>query len=147
MSEEEPLAGRLIALPETRQLDVLANMLEKRGAKVLRCPLVSILDVPDAEPVNRWLRLCMESPFDDFIILTGEGIRRLRGFAARLGVEPQWIESLRGMRKLARGPKPGRALQEMGLKPDLQAAEPTTCDRNTRRAGAAQSPRGSAALW
>lgn len=122
----DPLAGRLIALPETRQLDVLAAMLEKRGAGVLRCPLVSILDTPDAEAVNRWLRRCIESPFDDFIILTGEGIRRLRGFASRLGVEPQWIESLRGMRKLARGPKPGRALQEIGLKPELQAVEPTT---------------------
>jgi uroporphyrinogen-III synthase len=122
----DPLAGRLIALPETRQLDVLAAMLEKRGAGVLRCPLVSILDTPDVEPVNRWLRRCIESPFDDFIILTGEGIRRLRGFAQRLGVEPEWIDSLRGTRKLARGPKPGRALQEMGLKPELQAVEPTT---------------------
>lgn len=126
MNNNESLTGRLIALPETRQLDVLANMLEKRGARVLRCPLVSILDAPDAEPINRWLRRCIESPFDDFIILTGEGIRRLRGFAARLGVEPQWIDSLRRMRKLARGPKPGPALQEIGLKPDLQAAEPTT---------------------
>jgi uroporphyrinogen-III synthase len=69
---------------------------------------------------------CLESPFDDFIILTGVGIRRLRGFADRLGLEAQWIESLRGMRKLARGPKPGRALQELGLKPELQAAMPTT---------------------
>jgi uroporphyrinogen-III synthase len=123
---DEPLTGRLIALPETRQLDVLAAMLEKRGARVLRCPMVSILDASDAEPINRWLSRCIESPCDDFIILTGEGIRRLRGFASRLGVESQWIESLRGMRKLARGPKPGRALQEIGLKPELQAAEPTT---------------------
>lgn len=120
------LSGRLIALPETRQLDVMATMLEKRGAGVLRCPLVSILDTPDTEPVERWLRMCIENPFDDFIILTGEGIRRLHGFASRLGLEPQWIESLRRMRKLARGPKPGRALQEIGLKPELQAAEPTT---------------------
>lgn len=126
MNEQDVMTGRLIALPETRQLDVLAAMLEKRGARVLRCPLVSILDAPDAEPVNRWLRRCIESPCEEFVILTGEGIRRLRGFAARLGVEAQWIESLRGMRKLARGPKPGRALQEIGLKPELQAAEPTT---------------------
>ncbi|HEY3486464.1 MAG TPA: uroporphyrinogen-III synthase, partial [Gammaproteobacteria bacterium] len=85
-----------------------------------------IEDASDAEPVNGWLRRYIESPFDDFIILTGEGIRRLRGFAARMGVEAQWIESLRRMRKLARGPKPGRALQEIGLKPELQAVEPTT---------------------
>lgn len=126
MNIQESLAGRLIALPETRQLDVLAGMLEKRGAAVLRCPLVSILDAPDPGPVERWLRRCIEAPFDDFIILTGEGIRRLRGCAARLGIEPQWIDSLRGTRKLARGPKPGRALQEIGLKPELQAAQPTT---------------------
>jgi uroporphyrinogen-III synthase len=41
------LAGRRIAVPETRELDVFAQMLERHGANVVRCPLVAIRDVPD----------------------------------------------------------------------------------------------------
>lgn len=45
------LAGRRIAVPETRELDVFAQMLERHGANVVRCPLVAIRDVPDLAPV------------------------------------------------------------------------------------------------
>src|SRR5207249_4278544 len=41
--ELPPLAGRTIAVPETRELEVFAAMLERRGARVLRCPLVASL--------------------------------------------------------------------------------------------------------
>ena len=51
-----PLAGRTIALAEGRQLEELAEMLEKEGATALRCPMVSILDAPDPAPVLAWLR-------------------------------------------------------------------------------------------
>ena len=44
---ERVLAGKVVAVPEARQLDVLANLLERRGAAVLRCPLVGIVDSRD----------------------------------------------------------------------------------------------------
>src|SRR5258706_541914 len=46
-----PLAGRRIALPETRELDRLVHMFEEQGAETLRCPLVAIPDAPDPDPV------------------------------------------------------------------------------------------------
>lgn len=124
--QEKSLESRLIALPESRQLDVLAAMLEKRGAQLVRCPLVAILDSPNHEAVQSWLQRIIERPADDFIILTGEGLRRLNGFARRLGKTGEFARALTQMRKIARGPKPGQALKEMGLKPDLVAVEPTT---------------------
>src|SRR5439155_18717547 len=51
-----PLTGRTIALAEGRQLEELAEVLEKEGATRLRCPMVSILDAPDPAPVLAWLR-------------------------------------------------------------------------------------------
>lgn len=125
-NEEKSLIGRLIALPESRQLDVLATMLEKRGAQVIRCPLVAILDTPNRDSVHGWLQRCIEHPFDDLILLTGEGLRRLNGFAEGLGKTEAFIAALNRMRKITRGPKPGQALKELGLKPDLVAVEPTT---------------------
>jgi len=38
-------------VPETRELEVFAAMLERRGASVVRCPLVAIHDAPDPAPV------------------------------------------------------------------------------------------------
>ncbi len=36
-----PLANRTIALAEARQIEELAQMLEKEGARTLRCPLLT----------------------------------------------------------------------------------------------------------
>ncbi|MGH8530421.1 MAG: uroporphyrinogen-III synthase [Nevskiales bacterium] len=121
-----PLAGRVIALPETRELDLFAEMLEKRGALPLRCPLVGIHDAPDPKPIETWLKLCCEGQFNDLILLTGEGLRRLRGFAERAGVHADFLAALGKLRTVTRGPKPARALREVDLKPHFPAAVPTT---------------------
>src|SRR5438270_3466059 len=118
-----PLFGRRIALPETRELDRLARMFEEQGAETVRCPLVAIRDAPDPAPVQDWLR---RFPFDDLVLFTGEGLRRLHGFAHRANLDPVFLDGLRTARKITRGPKPERALRELGLKSDLRAAEPTT---------------------
>lgn len=123
---DKPLKNRRIALPESRQLDVMAAMLEKRGARLLRCPLVAIVDTPYRQPVLDWLGRNIEQPSDDFVILTGEGLRRLLGFAEAAGRCEAFTLALSRMRTFARGPKPGQALKEIGLKPDVVAAAPTT---------------------
>ena len=118
-----PLTGRRIAVPETRELDRLARMFEEQGAETVRCPLVAIRDAPDPTPVRDWLT---RLPFDDLVLFTGEGLRRLHGFAQRFELEPAFLDGLRAARKITRGPKPERALRELGLKSDLRAEEPTT---------------------
>jgi uroporphyrinogen-III synthase len=120
------LAGRVIAVPETRQLDVLAGLLERRGARVLRCPLVGIEDSPDTAAVVAWLdRLC-SLPTDLVVFYTGEGIERLLGFARRADREATFLAALRRIPKLTRGPKPKRALHRLTLDADYEAAQPTT---------------------
>src|ERR1700746_2161614 len=97
------LSGRLIALPETRELDRLASMFEEQGAQTLRCPLVAIRGSPDPPPLGGWLT---RGPFDDLILFTGEGVRRLHGFAQRSDLEAIFLDGLRAARKITRGPKP-----------------------------------------
>ena len=72
-----PLAGRTIAVPETRELEVFATLLERRGASVVRCPLVAIRDAPDPAPVLAFARGLAEGSCDDLILTTGEGLRRI----------------------------------------------------------------------
>ena len=126
MSAVPELQGRRVALAESRQLDVLAGLLERRGADVLRCPLIGIHDTENVEQVHVWLDSFIRLPFDDLILLTGEGLRRLTGFAERYGIRDEFIKALGRTRTVVRGPKPAKALKELGLSPGLAAEEPTT---------------------
>jgi len=115
-----------IAVPESRQLDVLANLFSKRGATTLRCPLVSILDSPEQTLVRQWLEDFTQSPPDFFIVLTGEGIKRLTAFAERFELLERWKTALQETYIIARGPKPNRALKLLNCQADELAVIPTT---------------------
>ncbi len=121
-----PLQGRTVALPETRELDRFALLLEAEGARTVRCPLVSILDAPLPGPVDRWLGELVAGNFDDLILLTGEGLRRLVSRSEMTGTRAAVIAAVGKTRKITRGPKPARALHEVGLKTDLAAPVPTS---------------------
>jgi uroporphyrinogen-III synthase len=125
-STDRPLAGRTIALPETRELDRLVSILEADGATTLRCPLVAILDAPDPGPVDAWLEELVAKGFDDLIFLTGEGLRRLLARARIIDKETAVLDAIARARKITRGPKPARALHEVKLATDLPAAVPTS---------------------
>src|SRR6059058_3804230 len=98
-----PLEGRTVALAEGRQLEDLAQMLEKEGATTLRCPMLSILDAPDPVPVFAWLRELAAGRFDYVLLFTGEGLRRLLGFADREGLRDAVIAALARARTVTRG--------------------------------------------
>jgi uroporphyrinogen-III synthase len=126
--ETQPPAGKTIAVPESREIDVFASMLERRGARVLRCPMVAIHDAPDPGPVLAWCREFASGAFDDVVLLTGEGLRRLLACIAshEPALREAFVAQLASARKITRGPKPARALRELGLKPDIAAEVPTT---------------------
>lgn len=120
------LSGRVVALPETRELDLLVQLLQQQGARTLRCPLVGLLDAPDQEAIRQWLHELMSERLDDVIFLTGEGILRLRSAADRWGWSTLFPRALGQVRKITRGPKPARALLTLGLRPEVAATVPTT---------------------
>jgi uroporphyrinogen-III synthase len=124
--EDRVLTGQVVAVPEARQLDVLASLLERRGATVLRCPLVGIVDSPDTTNVVAWIERLIERPPNLVVFYTGEGIERLAGFARRAGLEERFVAALERTPKLTRGPKPKRALRLRKLEPEYTATEPTT---------------------
>src|SRR5882724_4937278 len=127
-SDTATLQGRVIAIPETRELDIFTGLLERRGATVIRCPLVAIHDAPDPRPVLAWVARVVAGNCDDLILLTGEGLRRLLSCIDRNvpQLRGQFIAQLAHVRKITRGPKPARALREIGLQSDIAAEVPTT---------------------
>ena len=121
-----PLDGKVIALAEGRQLEDLVRLLESEGAVPLRCPMLGIFDAPDPEPVVAWLHDLIAGRFDLLVLMTGEAVRRLRGFAERAGLHDEYVAALSRTTLLTRGPKPGIALKELGLVPTRVAPKPTT---------------------
>ena len=120
------LTGRRIAVPESRQLDILAQLIERRGGEALRVPLVSIHDAPDPRPVLAWLHRFIETPPDLLILLTGEGLRRLHSLATDNDLGDDFVSALGKVTRLCRGPKPQRVLAEWGIRDSLTASSPTT---------------------
>ncbi|MDO8287912.1 MAG: uroporphyrinogen-III synthase [Parvibaculum sp.] len=121
------LDGLKILIPESRELDLFASMLEAESATVLRCPLVSILDLEDPTEALAWIDSFIAAPFDDLVLLTGEGLRRLLKLCASDETRLEKFKAaLAKTRTITRGPKPARALREIGLAPILAAATPTS---------------------
>lgn len=121
-----PLENRTVALAEGRQLEELAQLLVKEGARPLRCPMVSMLDPPDDAPALAWLDRLSAGAFAWVVLLTGEGVRRLLDCAARHDRHEAVVAALGRTRLLTRGPKPGQALKDVGLAPTLVAPVATT---------------------
>jgi uroporphyrinogen-III synthase len=120
------LNGYRILILETREEAQFAKLLSEQGADVLQCPMFTINDPSDPTPVEAWIRGAIEEPLDDLVLLTGEGLRRLVKAARRIALDQDFIAALGKSRKFARGPKPGRALREMGLEPQMTTEKPTS---------------------
>jgi uroporphyrinogen-III synthase len=120
------LNGYRILILETREEAQFSRLLAEQGADVLQCPMFTIHDAPDPAPIEAWIRRFIETPCDDLVLMTGEGLRRLMKVVRRLGLEPAFVTALGSARKFARGPKPGRALREIGLEPQVTTEKPTS---------------------
>src|SRR6478672_5285156 len=120
------LNGYRILILETREEAQFSRLLTEQGADIVQCPMFTIHDAPDPKPIEAWIRRFIERPCDDLVLMTGEGLRRLMNVARRIGVGQDFVAAIRKARKFARGPKPGRALREIGLEPQMTTEKPTS---------------------
>jgi uroporphyrinogen-III synthase len=120
------LNGYRILILETREEAQFSRLLTEQGADVLHCPMFTIHDAPDSAPIEAWIRRFIEQPCDDLVLMTGEGLRRLMKVARRIDRECDFVAAAGKARKFARGPKPGRALREIGLEPQMTTEKPTS---------------------
>jgi uroporphyrinogen-III synthase len=120
------LNGYRILILETREEAQFSRLLAEQGADVLQCPMFAIHDVPNPAPLEGWIARSIERPLDDLVLMTGEGLRRLMKVARHSGLDQKFVAALKAPRKFARGPKPGRALREIGLEPQMTTEKPTS---------------------
>lgn len=138
------LNGYRILILETREEAQFSKLLVEQGAEVVQCPMFTIHDAADPAPVEAWIHRAIDRPFDDLVLMTGEGLRRIMKLARARGLDSALVSALAKTRKFTRGPKPGKALREIGLEAQQTTEKPTTegvinmfakLDLNGRRVG------------
>jgi len=122
----ERLNGYRILILETREEAQFSRLLKAQGADVMQCPMFTINDAPDPAPVEAWIKRFIDKPCDDLVLMTGEGLRRILKVVRRLDVEKPFLTALSSARKFARGPKPVKALREVGLEAQVITEKPTS---------------------
>lgn len=120
------LTGTRILILETREEAQFSKLLAEQGAEVVQCPMFTIQDAPDPAPVEAWIRRAIDKPFDDLVLMTGEGLRRIMKLARARGLDQAFVAALAKSRKFTRGPKPGKALREISLEAQQTTEKPTT---------------------
>lgn len=120
------LNGTRILILETREEAQFSKLLAEQGAEVVQCPMFTIQDAPDPTPVEAWIRRAIDKPFDDLVLMTGEGLRRIMKLARTRGLDQAFVAALAKSRKFTRGPKPGKALREISLEAQQTTEKPTT---------------------
>ena len=120
------LNGTRILILETREEAQFSKLLAEQGAEVVQCPMFTIQDAPDPAPVEAWIRRAIDKPFDDLVLMTGEGLRRIMKLARTRGLDQAFVAALAKSRKFTRGPKPGKALREISLEAQQTTEKPTT---------------------
>ena len=120
------LNGYRILILETREEAQFSKLLAEQGAEVVQCPMFTIHDAPDPAPVEGWIRRAIDKPFDDLVLMTGEGLRRMMKLAVARGIDQAFVAALARSRKFTRGPKPGKALREVSLEAQQTTEKPTT---------------------
>lgn len=122
----DKLKGRRILILETREEAQFSRLLTEQGADVVHCPMFEIHDAPDARAVELWIKRLVADPFDELVLMTGEGLRRIMKVVRQIDLEAPFVAALAKPRKVARGPKPVRALRELGLEAEIIAEKPTS---------------------
>jgi len=120
------LNGTRILILETREEAQFSKLLAEQGAEVVQCPMFTIQDAPDPAPVEAWIHRAIARPFDDLVLMTGEGLRRIMKLAVARRLDQALVATLAKSRKFTRGPKPGKALREIGLEAQQTTEKPTT---------------------
>ncbi len=116
---------RVVAF-ESRRANEMEKLIRYHGGMPQVAPSMQEVPLSEAAEALAFAEQLFDGKFDIVILLTGVGTRMLADAVATRYPRERFIEALKRVTIVARGPKPVSALREMGLKPDLLVPEPNT---------------------
>jgi uroporphyrinogen-III synthase len=121
-----PLAGLQIGILQARHGEEIVTLLEREGAMCVHAPCLRERRSDHDEELRRRLARLTEAPADLYVFQTGVGTRALFALAAEDGLAEALTAAVRAGEVAARGPKPLRALLDLGFTVDRRTREPHT---------------------
>jgi uroporphyrinogen-III synthase len=121
-----PLEGFTVGMTADRRAEEQAELLRRRGAKVLHGPAIRTIPLADDERLAAATASVIERPPDVVVLLTGLGTRGWFAAAEGLGVDDALREALIPARIFARGPKAAGAALGASLEVAWQASSETS---------------------
>lgn len=122
-----PLSGFTVAVTAERRRDELSALLQRRGARVVVAPAITIVPLPDDAGLHAATVACVGDAPDIVVATTGFGFRGWLEAADGWGVGDALRDVLCRARLLARGPKPTGAIRAAGLSEEW-SARTESCD-------------------
>jgi uroporphyrinogen-III synthase len=124
------LAGLRVLCLESRRSQEMAKLISNYGGEAVVAPSMQEVALKDNPEALAFARKLIEGGFDMVIFLTGVGTRALmrlvEGHEGSVGTRQKFVEALRRVVIVARGPKPAASLAEMGLPVNVSVPEPNT---------------------
>lgn len=127
MSVSRPdFSGMRVAAFESRRGDDMSRMIQKMGGVACVSPSMREVSLDDQRDVVDFAMQLITGQIDVVVLLTGVGVRHLVAVVERHVNRQRFLDALRDVVTITRGPKPVAALKELGLAPTYQAPEPNT---------------------
>lgn len=113
---EGVLTGFTVAVTAERRREEMTALLERRGARVVGSPAISIVPLVDDEALHAATAACLGLAPDLVVVTTGIGFRGWLEAAEGWGMADALRATLGSAEIIARGPKPCGAIRAAGLK-------------------------------
>ncbi|WP_229069959.1 uroporphyrinogen-III synthase [Actinoplanes sp. DH11] len=118
---EGALAGFTVAVTAERRRSEMAALLERRGARVVSAPAITIIPLVDDDALRAATEACIGLEPHLVVATTGFGFRGWLEAAEGWGLGEPLRAALRNAKIIARGPKPCGAIRAAGLSEDWAA--------------------------
>jgi uroporphyrinogen-III synthase len=120
------LAGLRVLCLESRRGQEMAKLVANYGGEAIVAPSMQEVTLKDNPEALAFARKLAEGGFDMVIFLTGVGTRALTRLVEAHDLRQGFVEALKRVRIVARGPKPMAALAELGVPVSVAVPEPNT---------------------
>ena len=120
------LAGLRALCLESRRGQEMAKLIASYGGEAVVAPSMQEVTLKDNPEALSFARNLAEGGFDIVIFLTGVGTRALARLVETHDLRRQFVDALKRVKVVARGPKPAAALGELGVPVSISVPEPNT---------------------
>jgi uroporphyrinogen-III synthase len=120
------LAGLRVLCLESRRGQEMAKLISNYGGEAIVAPSMQEVTLKDNPEALTFARKLAEGGFDMVIFLTGVGTRALARLVETHDLRQKFVDALRRVKVVARGPKPMAALAELGVPVSVAVPEPNT---------------------